>query len=63
MQAHGCSVAKAAEIAAKRYASFLSMGAEAIRNRYSELRELYHAVNGVQYADGKGLLPYPLANL
>lgn len=58
MKLEGCSAAKAADIAARRYATFLSMGAEAIRNRYSELRELYQAINGIQYASGNGLLPY-----
>jgi hypothetical protein len=55
-----CSVAKAAAIARKRYPQLLPLSVESIRNRYSEARELYRAVNGTQYASAAGLLPYTL---
>lgn len=43
-----CSVAKAAETAAREYGSQLAMGKQRIQNIYSEHRDLYLATRGTQ---------------
>lgn len=44
-----CSVAVAAGLASKRFGEYFDMTSAAIQNRYSELKDLYHAARGSQY--------------